>query len=235
MNKNKKDNKGCLSGILGTLLVIIGVILYALLSSHLNKLLFSTRFGDSAECALLPMFIISIIAVFILLEIIFLSWQLKLWQKGSDSEVRFNKIFKIILISSLSLILVFSTISFSTYTKLDDDGISSVFFAEYERYDIESDVARCTLACSDNGQLTYTLTMNDGKKIELFGTVNSCGKGFIDKYESMYGYAAHVTEKYVASSGLPPRVIGAENMENTYKDAHPDIWKYLEMIIEESK
>ncbi len=231
---NKKNNKGCLSGILGTLLVVAGVILYAVISSLINNLLISMRFGDKTACALLSLSISGIGVAFVLYEVIFVAWQVKLGKTGSDGEAKFNKLFKLIAIACVCASLLFAIVSASTYTKLSDTSVSKVFFIEYESYDIEEDVARCTLSCDSSGRLSYVITMKDNEKFELLGTVNSCGSGFVEKYENLYGYAAYISEGLL-SRGLPTRIVGEKYMEEGYKDSHPEVWKYLEKIISMSE
>ena len=230
---NKNNNKGCLSGILGTLAVIVGVVIFALFSSLINNLFLSARFGDRAECALLPLSIIIIVIAFVLFEAIFIVRQIWLGRKGTDSEPKLKKTFFIISVVCLLLTLLLPIVSACTYTKLSEDTISKVCFVEYKSYDLDTDMSRCVLACDSSGKLTFTITMVDGEKIELLGTVNSCGTGFVKKYENLYGYAEYLSGK-LYEQGYPLRVIGEENMK-LYKETHPEIWKYLEKIIELTK
>ena len=230
---NKKNNKGCLSGLLGTLAVIVGVVLFALFSSLINNLFLSARFGDRAECALLPLSIIVIVIAFVLFEVIFILRQIWLGRKGTDSEPKLKKTFLITSVVCLSLTLLLPLVSACTYTKLSKDTISKVCFFEYKNYDLDTDMSRCVLACDSNGKLTFTITMVDGEKIELLGTVNSCGTGFVEKYENLYGYAEYLSEK-LCEQGYSLRIIGEDNMK-LYKETHPEIWKHLEKIIELTK
>ncbi len=226
---NKNNNKGCLSGLLGTLAVIAGVILFSIFSSLINKLFISARFGDNAECALLPLSLIIIGIAFVLFEIIFVIWQIWLGSRGSEKEAKLKRIFFITAAVCLSLTLLLPILNACTYTKLSEDKISKVLFAEYKVYELDTDLSRCTLACDETGKLTFTLTMTDGEKTELFGSVNSCGTGFIKEYENLYGYAAHLCE-ILSEKGGSVRVIGDEYM-TTYEENYTDIWKYLEKMI----
>ncbi len=214
---------------MGTIAVIVGVVLFSLFSSLINKALISARFGNSTDCALLPLSLAIIAVAFVLFEVIFVIWQIWLGSKGTDKESKIKKVLFITSVICLSLILLLPVISACTYTKLSDDGISKVFFGEYRSYELDSDISRCTLACDSSGKLTFTVTMTDGEKIELLGTVNSCGTGFIEKYENLYGYAAYLCEK-LSEKGYPPRVVGEEYMAS-YKESYPEIWRHLEQII----
>jgi hypothetical protein len=66
---SKKSNRGCFSGILGTLLVIIGVVAYAFLSSALNRAIIGSKFGDGIAVALLPLSVVGLTVAFILYDI----------------------------------------------------------------------------------------------------------------------------------------------------------------------
>ena len=231
-DSNKNKNKGCLYGVVGTLLVLVGVLLYTLFSSLVNNLFFSMRYGDGEECVLLPYSYGGIIVAFVLLEVIFISWQLKINCKGSDNEKKFNRIFKIVLTVFLSLIVAVPLFTANTYVKINSESISKNCFVEYKTYNVEEDIERCTLSCTQDGQLTFVITMNDGEKIELFGSVNSCGKGFIEEHENLYGYAANLSER-LSRNGLETSVHGEEYMKKIYKDTNSDVWKHLERIITE--
>ncbi|MGM9643793.1 MAG: hypothetical protein ACI3X1_01770 [Eubacteriales bacterium] len=227
---NKNNNKGCVSGILGTLAVILGVIVYAVLSSLLCGVFVGARFPEKPVCALLTFLIPSIGIAFVIFEVIFVAWQIKLSKKGGDGEKKFKRIFKIVTLSCISALLLLSVVGANTYTKLDDSTISKVCFIDYKSYDIDEDISRCTLSCSADGALSYTVTMKDGEKIEFFNSVNAFAGGFKEKYENLFGYASYISEK-LSNDGLPTRIVGEKYMEKYYKEDHAEVWKYLEAMI----
>ena len=227
---NKNNNKGCISGILGTMAVIIGVIVYAVTSSLLCRAFVGARLSDEPACALLTFLIPSIGITFVILEVIFVAWQIRLSKKGGEGERKFNRIFKIVTICSISALLLLSVVSANTYTRLGSDTISKVCFAEYKSYNVDGDISRCTLSCSADGALSYTVTMKDGEKIEFFNSVNAFAGGFQEKYDNLFGYASYISEK-LADNGLPTRIVGERYMEKYYKEDHAEVWKYLEAII----
>ena len=77
-NTSKKSNKGCISGILGTLFVILGVIIYAVASSLVNRLVISWRLGGTVSGALMTNAFTGMTIAFVLYEAIFITWQVKL-------------------------------------------------------------------------------------------------------------------------------------------------------------
>ena len=228
-----------MTGILGTLVVIVATVVYAIVSSLINNLFVSLRLGESADCALLPMTMTGITVAFVLFEIVFVLWLVKKGRKGSEDEKRTALIFRIALITALAASLLFACVGANTYTRLSDDSISKVVFIEQKIYkwNDKNNVMRYTLACSSEGSLSYTVTMKDGEKIELFGSVNSCTEEFIEKYENLYGYAAYLSNEFESSENaiIEGRIIGAEYMEKYYKDTDSVIWKYLNQIINGAK
>ena len=234
-NKQKSKGLGCLSGIVGTLVVIVAVVVFAVVSSLINKLFIGIRLGESADCALLPLTITGLGVAFVVYEIIFILWHVKMGRKGSDDEKRTARVFKIALIAGISVTLLFACIGANTYTRLSDDSISKACIVEYKSYEWrdKNNVMRYTLSCSAEGQLSYVVTMKDGERIELLGQVNSCTDEFINKYENLYGYAAYLSGEFESNTNaiIESKIIGAEYMEKFYKDTNPEIWKYLNEII----
>ena len=234
MNRNKTRKLGCLGTLLGTLAVLVATAIYAVISSLLCNLILSSRFKNETACALLPLSFTVIGVAFVLFEIAFL---LLFLSKAKESEAegkKLQKLIKIAVPTCIGLALIMSTVSANTYTKLTDTSISKVCFTEYRQYtwNNKNDVMRFTLACDENGSLTYTVTMKDGERIELFGGVNSQSDSFEEKYGNPYGYAAYLTEQFRESEYIiDERITGESYMEQFYKDSYPEIWAQLEKII----
>lgn len=239
---NKKNNKGCASGILGTLGVILGVAVYAVLSSLLNRLFVGIRLGNDVACALLPMTLTGITVAFVLYEVIFVVWQVKLSQiasKNGDGS-KMDKIFKLVAVGCISASLLFSIFAANTYTELREDSISKVCFVTTKEYKWEdrNDVMRYSLACDENGGLTFKITMKDGEVIDLFGSVTSLSDSFKDKYNTdkvnLLAYAAHLAEEFDNSGFIIEKSVtdaSVKNAESVYKEKYPEIWEQIEIII----
>lgn len=237
-NRSKNNNIGCFTAILGTVVVLLCTVIYAVISSLICNFTISTRFGQEIACALLPISFTVISISFVLYEIIFISYELTKVKKDAPDGASIKKAFRLLAPVCITISLIMSVVSANTYTKLGEDSIEKICFAKYESYswNERSDVMRYTLACTPEGNLTYTLTMKDGEKIELFGSVNSCSDKFIEKYENLYGYAAYLCETFKDSEYIiEGKIIGEEYMESLYKESNPDIWKYLEQMINEGE
>jgi hypothetical protein len=234
LNKNK--NVGCFSGILGTLFVILGVGAYLLLSSLLNKFFSGIHLGDSASVALLGLTVPGLTVAFILYEAIFIVHQIKLHKNaaGNDNGGKFNKIFRLVFAGFVCLSLLFAIFSANTFTKCDESSISKVCFVTTEEYrwDTRNDIRRYALSCDSNGKLSFKIYTLNGE-IELFDAVNSFGDSFVERFGSLDGYAAYLSEQFDNSDYIiEKRIVGQEYMEKYYKDSHPEIWKNIETIID---
>ncbi|MBR4032132.1 MAG: hypothetical protein IKJ07_05280 [Clostridia bacterium] len=239
---NKKNNKGCASGILGTLGVVLGVAVYAIISSLLNRLFVGIRFGDGVACALLPMTLTGLTIAFVLYEVIFIVWQVKLSQiasKNGDSS-KIDKIFKFVTVGCISASLLFSIFAANTYTELREDSISKVCFVTTKEYkwNEKNDVMRYSFACDEEGGLTFKITMKDGEVIELLGSVTSLSDSFKEKFSTdkvnLLAYAAHLSEQFDNSGFIIEKNVSEasiKNAESVYKEKHPEIWEQIEIII----
>ncbi len=223
--------------MLGTLVVLVATAAYAVISSLLCNVIVSSRFGSETACALLPLSLTVIGVAFVLFEMVFFVFLLVRVKNGEAEGIKLKKLFKIIAPVCVGIALIMSVVSANTYTKLTDTSISKVCFAEYKSYSWteRNDVIRFTLACDENGSLTYTVTMKDGERIELLGGVNSQSDSFKEKYGNPYAYSAHLTKEFRESEYIiDERITGEQNMEKFYKEAYPEIWAHLESIIKDS-
>ena len=233
--------KGFLSGFLGTLLVLVGVLVATVLTSLLANVIFSVRFSSGEPiCAVLKLTLFVILIYFILLEVIFFAWQIKLAKndsKKSDeaSRMKSAKTFRIVCASCLCAIILFAVINVNTYTEYREDGISEKFFVTTKEYDWQN-VLYYSLSCDRYGEIDFNIKMKDGKTFELLNTVTSCSDEFMDKYENMYGYAAYLASEFESQPNyIEKRLSGVDYMEDYYKESHPDVWKYLSAIIGEEE
>ncbi len=235
INPQKKNtNVGCFGVILGTLAVIVCVAIFAVISSLICNLVVSAKLGSEVACSVMTMSMTVIVSAFILFEAVFIFFGIARAKKNSSDGKFYKKLLKIIVPSCIGLALILSFVSANTYTKLSENSISKVFFGEYKTYSWteRNDVMRYHLSCDENGKLSYTVTMKDGEKIEILGSVTSCSDEFAQKYKNMYGYAAYLSESFAESEFIiEGKVTGVEHMESFYKDSDPETWKYLEAII----
>ena len=241
---------GCGSGILGTLAVIIGVIVHALISSLISKAFIHSRFGTDAACAVLTLTVTNIIVAFVLYEAIFIVWQVRASHRAADKgnltvseKNRMDKIVLWVLIACIALSLLFSIVNANTFTCLRENSISKVCFVttkEY-RWDEKCDVLRYTFACDESGGLTFKIVMKDGEAFDILGGVTSLSESFKEKYSTdkvnLLSYVADLSEQFDNSEYIIEKVVSPSSIENAKKiyENQEDkllIWEQIQKIIE---
>lgn len=231
---------GCGTGILGTLVVILGVVVYAFISTMLNRLFTAARFGDESAGAVFGLFLTGLTVAFVLYEAIFIFGQIKLSQENSSGDKNnLKKIYVIVFAGCVALSLAFAVFSANTFTELRSDSISKVCFTttkEY-RWDDRNDVYGYTFACDETGGLAFSIKMKDGETIEVLGGVNSLSNGFKHEFKTdkvnLLSYAAHLSQEFDNSEYIiDKKIIGVEFMEQSYKEKSPEIWAEIIKIID---
>ena len=238
---NKKNNKGCFSGILGTIFVVLGVGAYAVISSLFNRAFVGEAFGNELACGLMTMWLTGVGIAFILYEAIFILWEFDLLKKTKSNfnEKSGKRILLAVALICISASLLVGVVFANTYIECREDSISKVCFVptkEY-RWDTRCDVLRYSLSCDQNGSLAFNITMKDGEVVELLGNVTSVSESFNNKYGTdkvnLLSYAAYLSEEFEASEFIIEKSIsGKEYMEKFYNNSErAEIWKCLELII----
>ena len=180
LNKNsKKNNKGCISGILGTIYVILGMLAFNAISSFLfHPLITASRLGEDVACALMTNSFTSVIIAFVLYEAIFVVWQIKLSRTASgiiDEKGTMKRVLIWVFVGCVVLSLAAGVFFSNTYTELREDSISKVFITttkEY-RWDERNDVLRYTCSCDNDGVFSYKIIMKDGESFEILNVKSS--------------------------------------------------------------
>ena len=240
---NKKNNKGCISGALGTLIVVLGVGAYAIISSLFNRAFVGEAFGNDIACGLMTKWLTGVGIAFILYEAIFILWEFDLLKKTKSNfdEKKGKKILLAVALVCICASLLVGVFFANTYVECREDSISKVCFAptkEY-RWDTRCDVLRYTFSCDSNGSLTFNITMKDGEVIELLGNVSSASESFNEKYSTskvnLLSYAAYLSDTFDSSEFIIEKnVSGKEYMENFYNNSErAEIWACIERIINE--
>lgn len=255
LNKDsKKNNKGCISGILGTLCVIGGMLVFNAISSLLfHPLITGARLGDEVACALMTNSLTSVVIAFVLYEAIFIVWQIKLSRTASgitDEKGTMKRVLIWVFIGCIVLSLAVAVFFSNTYTELREDSISKVFITttkEY-RWDERNDVLRYTCSCDNDGVFSYKVIMKDGESFELLNVKSSAAGipqpsfaayptgSFKEKYSAneihLFAYIAHLSSQFDSSDYyIEKKITGIENMEKYYKEPYPEIWAEISKII----
>ena len=240
---NKKNNKGCFSGVVGTIFVLLGVGAYAIISSLFNRAFVGEAFGDTVACGLMTKWLTGVGIAFILYEAIFILWEFDLLKKTKNNfdEKKSKKILLTVALILICASLLVGVVFANTYIECREDSISKVCFAptkEY-RWDTRCDVLRYSLSCDQSGSLTFNITMKDGEVVELLGNVTSVSESFNEKYNTntvnLLSYAAYLSNAFDESGFIIEKNIsGKEYMEKFYNNSdRAEIWECLESIIAE--
>ena len=244
MKKTKKN--GFLSGMLGTLFVILGVVGYAIISILLNRLFIGIRFDGEVAGAIMTMYVTGIIGAFVLYEAIFITWLIKLSREETregDTDGSMKRLLRIVAAICVSLSVLVAVVSANTFTELREDSISKVCFVTTKEYtwdESRNDVLRYSFVCDENGGIIFSITMKDGEVVEILGGVNSISDGFREKYDAdkvgLFKYAADLAEQFKSSGYLiEARITEAsiENVKKTYGDNEDTtlLWEQIERII----
>ena len=241
---------GCGTGILGTLLVLVGVVIHALISSLINRAFITARFGSDVACALLTLTLTGFAVSFVLYEVIFIVWQVCVSHNAANKTTQtvgrkkpLDKIVLWVMIGCILLSLLFSVFAANTFTELREDSISKVCFVttkEY-RWDDRCDVLRYTFTCDESGGLNFSITMKDGEVIELLGTTTSHSNTFAEKYKTsevnLLSYIADLTDAFDSSEFIIERSVSPVTVENARanyenNESRALIWEQIKRIIE---
>ena len=135
MKKTKRN--GFLSGMLGTLFVLLGVVGYAIISILLNRLFIGIRFDGEVAGAIMTLYITGIIAAFVLYEAIFITWLIKLSREETregDKDGSMKRLLRIVAAVCISLSVLVAVVSANTFTELREDSINKVCFVTTKSY-----------------------------------------------------------------------------------------------------
>ena len=128
---NKKNNKGCFSGVIGTVFVVLGVGAYAVISSLFNRAFVGEAFGNEIACGLMTKWLTGVGIAFILYEAIFILWEFDLLKKtkGNFDEKKGKRILLAVALICISASLLVGVVFANTYIECREDSISKVCFA----------------------------------------------------------------------------------------------------------
>ena len=239
--------KGALSVIIGTLAVIAAAFAAMFATAFIAGLIINAMIKDSPSFIILSIPTVAVFSVyFVLFEVLFFKWQFKLSLKAREAKPRlmasmeeepistekFQKISSALTIVVVCLCLIFPAIYMGSYTKFDGEVITQKTLFVEKEYTTEN-VNGYSLLCDSDG-MRFTISMRDGKSYELFNSDSLISPAFNERYESMFGYAAYLSDIYDSQERIiRKRVSGADRMKEVYEKDHPDVYKYLEKIIVE--
>ena len=244
MKKTKRN--GFLSGMLGTLFVLLGVVGYAIVSILCNRIFIGIRFDGEVSAAIMTMFVTGVILAFVLYEAIFITWLIKISREDTregDRDGSMKRLLRIVFAVCISLSLLVAVVCANTFTELREDSISKVCFVttkEYTWSESRNDVLRYSFTCDESGGVTFSVTMKDGEVVDILGGVNSMSEEFRDKFEAntygLFKYAADLAEQFESSGYIIEGRITEASIENAKKcyaddESKAPLWEQIDRII----
>ncbi len=233
MAVNKK-NRGCAYGIIGTIVVILGVVASYLLIASLSRLFTGLRLGSAPFAVIMPGYIVFLIIQFVLFEVIFMLMMPDgiMSGKGESEEVkkRNGLIAKIIsIVCGVAAVFVIF-IAANWFTAWTDTGIRDSKLFQTEEFSFE-DASSARVYYGSNG-LAFSVTSKSGKSYELFSGVGAFNDAFATEYENQYNYAVQV-KKMLTEAGVEVIVQDAEKLKRVYEEPYPKTWEYIKQLIDD--
>lgn len=233
-----------LSVILGTLTVIAAAFFATFLSGVIAYAVLHALIKGSESFIILSVPSAAVFSVyFVLFEVLFFKWQFKLSFKEenqdklalSDDDKKKNaligRISRIVTLCVICISIAFPFAYSSIHVRFDGEKIVKQTVFVSKEYTTEN-VNGYSLLCDSSG-MRFTISMKDGESFELFNSDSVVSDEFEERYESIFGYAAHLSDIYDSQERIiRKRVSGREKMESTYS-SRPNVWKYLSDIIAE--
>ena len=227
--------------VLGTLCVIIGILLYILISTRLTGMLVQGAHGDSVAYALLPLSYPCILVVFILLEaILFIRYipSEEDYQKsrpfsakpvaGEKKNMPTKKKLNILTAALAVAVLLCTVVSANTYTVVSEDGITPHFFVDTAHYGWDR-VSSYKVDCDSSKGLSVTFTMDDGNSFEVLQNPTSSTASFTEKYDTPLAMLVDI-DAYLRERSIPNNAAHIETARAFYEDEFPSLWKYVKVL-----
>jgi len=230
----KKNNRGCAYGIIGTIIVILGVVAaYAIIAS-LSNLFSNIRLGNVPFAVNMGGYILFLIIIFVLFEVMFMMLQPDGIMSGrgetEETQKRNRLIAKIVSIvcGAAAVFVIFMAANW--FTGWTDEGIKDYKLIKADEFKFEE--AESARVYYGTGGLGFSVTSKDGKTYELFSGVSAFNDRFEQDFENQYNYAVYVKNK-LDSLGIPVKIQDAERLRNAYEVNYPTTWVYIEQLLQD--
>ena len=245
---NQKGKKGCLFLLLGTLGVLVGTLVYILVSGWISAAVIEAAIGGKVAYALLTASLPCIIVVFVLLDGILLLNYLPSAEPSDPDEMSpmlgrrkaqglSPKLVRGLSIALASATVLVALVSAGTYRTVSKEGVSTtVCFIKVEDYRWEQ-VSSYEVACDNDRGLSMTFTMRDGKRFEILQNTMSAPTSFKEIHDCKEAFAVKIMER------MEELQVPCESFESTsnhrklmesartfYKD-DPQLWPFIKQLI----
>ena len=241
-NNKKNSGKGCLFLIVGALLGVVASFLFLPMAGKLAATVIRSNMEGQIGYAMLtaaePCIIAAVFFMLCILTLHYFNLDSGKEQKKSVAVItpqpkfRGTKAF-IWVITGVLLLCVFASalVYATTYRAVTTEGISTtvcqiINTSEYEWKQVSS----YKVDCDEDKGLSVTLTMRDGKKIEILQSVISAPASFHEKYECKEAFVLELVTMLEEEYQIPRNVSHIERTKAFYQD-DAELWPYVKQII----
>ena len=240
-NNKKRDGKGCLILIIGTLLVVLGAFLFMPLAGKLTSVMVNSTLEGQVGYVMLTAAESCIAAVLLFLFAILAIHYFDMDDKGKEKRPTPNeKQYKFlgtraatwVITGALMLCVVGAAFVYATtYRSVTMEGISTTYchFITTNEYEWKQ-VSSYKVDCDEDKGLSVTLTMRDGKKFEILQSSISAPRAFHEQYDCKEAFVADLLEMLEEKYQITPNVSHIERTRAFYQNDET-LWPHVKRII----
>lgn len=243
--KNKKPGKGCLFLILGSIVGVLLLLLFIVLTGQLTASIINSTLGDVEGYAMLTIqegcIMVASLFLFAILVVHYLPDPEDYQKKNAFTPEAPKKRKKFLgakpstwlATGGLLLCVVFTAfVSATTYRTVSQEGISTTvcYFFQTETYDWEQ-VSSYKVDCDEDKGLSVTLTMKGGKKFELLQSPVSTPSSFDAKYDCKEAFVAELITFLEEEYQIMPNISHRDRARAFYGN-NEKLWPYVKDIMD---
>lgn len=244
--KKKKDGKGCLFLIIGSLLGVLLVGVFMVLTGQLTSAIVNSTMEGTVGYVMLtatePCIMVASLLLFAILVVHYLPdpEDIEKNKKSLSPEPSAAKAKKILgakpstwlatLVLLLGLVLT-AFVSATTHRAVTEEGIQTticqfITTGEYEWKQVSS----YKVDCDEDKGLSVTLTMRDGKKFEILQSSISAPRAFHEQYDCKEAFVLDLVTMLEEEYQITRNVSHIERAKAFYA-ADDELWPYVKQII----
>ncbi len=244
--KTKKPGKGCLFLILGSIVGVLLLLLFIVLTGQLTANIINGTLGDVEGYAMLTVqegcIMVASLFLFAILVIHYLPDPEDYQKKNTFTPQEPPKKKKKFLgakpttwmaTGGLVLCVILTAfVSATTYRTISQDGITTTVchFFKTETYDWEQ-VSSYKVDCDEDKGLSVTVTMKGGKKFELLQSPVSTPNSFDAKYDCKEAFIAELINFLEEEYQIVPNISHRERARAFYGN-NEKLWPYVKDIMD---
>lgn len=237
---NKKNGKGCLFLIIGSLLSVGALFLFIPLAGKLTSLIVNNTMADQIGYAMLnaaePCIMTASLFLFAILVLHYFDFE-NVGQKENASSASGRKFLGTKagtwLLTGVLIICVALTafVYATTYRTVTTQGVSNqiCYFITTDEYSWHQ-VSSYRVDCDEDKGLSVTFTMRDGKQIEILQSAQSAPRAFHEKYDCKEAFALDLIEMLEEEYQITRNVSHMERAVKFYQN-DPELWEYVKKIL----